>query len=242
MFGYLETARDLLILRSGDAFVTFACDTLGAIGEKEQDLLHVSPVVGGQYAARVCLNETVAIGAVPLAVLSLVCNEWTPTGQRVLEGIRVELAAGGWEHVPVHGSTEENFPTPMTAFGLCVVAETARLHWRQTHPGDRLCLLGRPYVGEEVLAHEDALLTPQHIPRLFARHEIGDFLPCGSRGIQHEISVLERETGLRVTLNDTLDQLLLAKSAGPATCGIFTSGDDISDLGLLCEIIGHLHE
>ncbi len=241
MLTRVETARDLLIFRYAGRFLMFASDTLGAIGEKAGDHLAVPSQVAGRYTVRVCLSEVLAAGATPAAVISLVCNEWDPTGRRVLEGIRAELADVGLGDLPVSGSSEENMPTPMTAFGICVMAEASRLRWRETRAGDSVFLLGQPYVGAEVLARPGELLTPQVVSAMLARLPVGDLLPCGSGGIERELRVLEAETQLRVQVHPHVDRALLGKSAGPATCAIFTlPGEKVPEMGLPVRRIGRV--
>jgi hypothetical protein len=189
---------------------------------KENDRLKVSPDVSGKYGLRVCLNELACLQVPPSCVISAVCNEWDTTGSAITAGIQSELEANGYGNVPVNGSTEENFATSMTAFGITVIGFCSRLHWRGTKDGDFLYSYGIPYVGKDVIEHEEALLTPKTIKRLFKHYEIGDFLPCGSQGIAHEIEVLSAECGILVNVN-TSAGIDIHHSAGPATCGIFTS-------------------
>ncbi|MDO9099907.1 MAG: hypothetical protein Q7V53_04075 [Caldisericota bacterium] len=218
---FVETFRDISILRRGNGFVVSACDSLGGIGSLPADVVRASNEICGALTLRVCLNELAAVGAVPQLVMSLVSDAWEPTGREMLKGIRLELEEDGYPDVRVSGSTEENARTTMTGLGIAVTGWCDALRWRQTLPGDRLYLVGMPRVGTEVLEHVSQLLCPSVIRELLANEAVGDFIPCGSRGIRHEIGVLERETGTeaRVQAPGCID---LDKSAGPATCGIVT--------------------
>jgi len=231
LFEPIQTERDLTLYRTAEGYLVIACDSSGSIGEKETDRLRIDPSVSGQFALRVCINEILSIGALPLCVVSAVCNEWEPTGAAIYRGIRRELDRYGFGDLPINGSTEENFPTAMTAFGITVIGWAKTLHFRETRSGDKLYLFGRPRVGQAVLENESSLLDPAVIQRLFQTYSIGDLFPCGSRGIRHEIAVLTKETGLEVHLEQPIG-IDLDGSAGPSTCAIFTSGDKSAPLTL----------
>jgi hypothetical protein len=223
----ISTSRDIQIFRYRESFLTIAADTLGAIGLKPGDAFQASPQLCGQITARVCLMETLAVGSQPFALTALTCNERIPTGMNFLEGIRKELAAAGFPDIPIGGSTEDNMPTPMTALGITLLGECENLSWRLAQPGDGVYLLGKPYVGEEVLAHLAELPSTLPIMQLRNLPAVGDIIPCGSRGIAWELHVLEEETGLHTKQAIGIDSSLLKKSAGPATCAIVTSREPL---------------
>ena len=224
----IPTARDILTFRQDGGFLTVASDTLGAIGSKPNDRVRIDPETCGRMTARVCLMETLAVGAIPFALTALTCNEHDPTGAHLLAGIMQELADAGFKDLPVGGSTEDNMPTDMTALGLAILGACDRLSWRLARAGDMVYLLGRPYVGQEVLEHLTKLPTSSDILRLRELSHVGDVIPCGSRGIGWELRVLELETGLSVNLGSGIDEMLLKKSAGPATCAIITSNKQLT--------------
>ena len=228
-FELFLTERDLTLYRTAEGYLVIACDSSGSIGEKETDRLRVPPAISGRFALRVCINEILSVGALPLCVVSAVCNEWEPTGAAIYRGIRRELDRYGFGDLPINGSTEENFPTVMTAFGITVIGWAKTLHFRKTRSGDTLYLFGSPRVGQAVLENENTLLDPAAIQRLFQTCPIGDLLPCGSRGIPHELAVLAKETGLEVRLEQPLG-INSDDSAGPSTCAIFTSSDTTAPL------------
>lgn len=234
---YLETARDISVVRQARGFLVTACDTLGAIGSKPNDVVASPEEICGAYTLRVCLNELVAVGASPLLVMSLVCNEWEPTGRKVLDGIRAELEEDDYQDVPVTGSTEQNMKTTMTGLGIAVVGFATAMRWRRTVPGDRLIVVGLPRVGGEVLAHAGELLRPSIVQSLVRRDEVGDIIPCGSRGIRHEIDVLAHEAGVRMVVREG-NPVDLDKSAGPATCALVTVHGNLEDCGLTATEIG----
>jgi hypothetical protein len=237
----VQTARDISIVRQGGHLLVTACDTLGAIGSKPADVVAASDEICGAYTLRVCLNELAAVGATPLFVLSLVCNEWEPTGRRILDGIRTELTESGYPDLPVSGSSEQNMQTSMTGLGIAVVGTSDSLQWRHTAPGDRLVLVGLPWVGSEVLDHSGELLRPSIVRFLVEQDAVGDVIPCGSRGIRHELEVLEGESGMSIVVLEPAP-VNLDKSAGPATCALVTVHGSLADCGLKTTELGFVRE
>jgi thiamine monophosphate kinase len=240
MFLPVTTSRDILVFRQNDSCLTIAADTLGAIGEKPADLFCASTELCGRMTARVCLMETLSVGARPFSLMALTCNEREPTGIRLLAGIREELASSGYPDILIGGSTEDNMPTPMTALGVALLGECKTPAWRLAQQGDGVYLLGRPYVGAEVLAHLDELPAAFHVQQLRSMPAVGDIIPCGSRGIAWELHVLEVETGLQTKLENDLDLALLGLSAGPATCVVVTSREPLSGFDGLITKLGSL--
>ncbi len=234
---YIDTARDVSVIRRTDGFLVTACDTLGAIGAKPADVVQAPEEVCGAYTLRVCLSELAAVGAVPLIVTSLVCNEWESTGRKILDGIRAELTDNGYQNVRVNGSTEENMRTVMTALGITVVGFAEHMRWRKTLPGDRVLVVGIPRVGKAVLEHGNELLRPSLVRFLCDDDAVGDVIPCGSRGVRHELDVLAQESGLRIRLASELG-IDLDASAGPATCAVVTVHDTLVGCPLPVATIG----
>ncbi len=204
-------------------YIVIACDSIGSIGDKAGDLLAVSPEISAKYCLRVCFNELYSVGAKPLVIVSNVSNEWDPTGKRIYESIKKECIEYNLHDIQINGSTEENFATSMTAFSITVIAQAEFLRWQMSQAGDFLYLFGKPYVGKEVLINEDKLLKPNDIDELFNKFEIHDFIPCGSKGIKKEIGIIEKHSKASFSDFNTLHEKLFLKSAGPATCGIFTT-------------------
>jgi hypothetical protein len=240
MITLVETSRDILVYRQNEGYLTIAADSLGAIGMKPGDAIQVAPELCGRMTARVCLMETLAVGAIPFAMMALTCNEREPTGARLLSGIQAELADSGLPDLSFGGSTEDNVPTNMTAIGITLLSECKQLSWRLAQAGDDVYLLGKPYVGEEVLVNLAALPTPIQIRQLRQKTGIGDVIPCGSRGIAWELHVLEEETGLHTKLASDIDVSMLWASAGPATCAIVTSSVPLEGFSISMAKLGSL--
>lgn len=149
-----------------------------------------------------------------------------------MDGIRAELSDAGYPDLPLGGSSEENMTTGMTALGITLLGECDTPAWRLARPGDGIYLVGTPRMGAEVLAHADEVMSAQRLRRLRARPEVGEILPCGSRGAAWELQVLAREIGLRVQLHPEISPLLFTHSAGPATCAIITASAPFSFDGM----------
>ncbi|HPF17563.1 MAG TPA: hypothetical protein P5107_12625 [Thermotogota bacterium] len=232
----IATYRDISVIQN-DPFIVIATDSSGSIGEKEHDSLPVQIEMAAAYCLRVCLVELTAVGAKPEIIISTVSNEFEPTGRKILDEIKRQCERYRITEYDISGSSEENFATGMTGFGITVVGSTRQLHWKQTRIGDFCYLYGMPYLGHQVLDHEDALLDPTIIQTLFSQYEINDLLPCGSSGIQKELNVLCSEMNLSFECRQNIDSNLLVKSAGPATCGIFSSSQIISRDHI--QLLGH---
>lgn len=238
----LKSSRDITVIEN-TPFIVIATDSSGSIGEKEGDWLSVKTETAAAHCLRVCLNELYAVGATPDIIISTVSNEFDVTGGKILEGIREVCKCYRITDYEINGSSEENFPTTMTAFGITVVGDAKELQWQKTREGDYCYLYGLPFVGEAVLENKDRLLNPLIIQEFFKQYEVHDFLPCGSGGIINEIDVLCEETELTFMhedLDDACDPQIFYRSAGPSTCGIFTTAEKITDENI--QLIGYFKE
>jgi hypothetical protein len=224
----ISTKRDLTIFKDNE-YIVFAMDSCGSIGEKESDKLHFSVYETAKLTLRVCLNELFAVGATPKAVFSLVANEFKPTAKTILKAIKDELEDNDLKDIEINGSSEENFETNMTAFGINVFSTAENLKMKNTKPDYFIYLVGMPLMGQEVVDNQDILLKPKMIKHILDNYEIGDFIPCGSGGILKEIEVLSQESSVNFELFET--KIDLKKSAGPATCGVFTTKEKIESIG-----------
>ncbi|HOO31684.1 MAG TPA: hypothetical protein PK466_00345 [Thermotogota bacterium] len=226
----VKTLRDITVLTTSsdykDNFMIIACDSIGSIGNKPYDALQVDPRVSAKYCLRVCLNEIYAVGAKPLIIISNVSNEWDVTGKNIYTAIKSECAKYSLDDIQINGSTEENFQTVMTAFSITVIAKAEYLKWKMSEKGDSVYLFGFPRVGTEVLENEEENLNPNDIESLLENYDIHDFIPCGSKGIEKEISLLEAIANSDFLNFKRIHDTIFSKSAGPATCGVFTAPYD----------------
>ncbi|MTV51004.1 alpha-ribazole kinase [Heliobacillus mobilis] len=222
--------RDVeVVFLAADQCMVAACDSCGAIGDKEFDVVPVPQYIVGRFTTRVALLEVLSVGAIPAVVTVAISNEPSPTGEEILAGVRDELKEIGKPDLPVVISTEKNIPTKQTGVGVTVVGAVERKGLRigTTQPGDRMYCLGLPKVGPEVQrADDEEIAQASHILKLFQVEGIHDVLPVGSRGIRAEAKTLAE--GLGCCFSEWPPSGLdLEKSAGPSTCVLFTACPEV---------------
>lgn len=223
--------RDVGVVElGGGLYLVLACDSLGGIGEKERDVVRVSPYVVGRFTGRVALMEVLATGAAPRAVSAAIAGEPAPTGEGILAGLRDELKATGLA-LPLVVSTEKNVPTCQTGLGVTAVGTALRadLRLNTTQPGDRLYCVGVPKVGAEVTLEDPLLADCALVQELLACPGVHDVIPVGSRGLKGEAEQLAGALGLTLHWEEDLP-VDITKSAGPATC-LLVSASQIPRLG-----------
>ncbi|WP_457554238.1 hypothetical protein [Desulfobacula sp.] len=218
--------RDVEVsMLDNDLCLVAACDSCGAIGDKELDQLNVPSWIVGQMTARAVLLEVLCTGALPMIMTVAICTEPEPAGKEILKGVHAELAASGFTDLPLAVSTEKNFKTRQTGLGISVtgVCKTKALKIAKSQPGDRVYCLGLPKVGKEVLAKGNLeVVNAGKIEILLKQKDIHDILPVGSKGILVEADQLAQNTN-SIFKPDNNPLPDLNKSAGPSTCIIFTS-------------------
>jgi Selenophosphate synthetase-related proteins len=218
--------RDIELLQiNPNQYLTVACDSCGAIGSKELDLVKVSPYIVGRFTTRVALLEIVTTGGRPQLATIAISNEPAPTGTEILGGVRDELASFGLSALPLAVSTEKNILTRQTGLGVSVVGlcERADLRIARTTNGDLLYCLGLPKVGPEVESPDDPEIVQSfHVQKLLQDKEIHDIIPVGSKGVGGEAELLASSIAGHLMLNPSVD-IDLQKSAGPSTCLIFST-------------------
>lgn len=88
--------RDIeAVLINPEQYLIASCDSCGAIGLKEFDVVKVSWSVTGRMTTRVALLEVLAVGAVPKIMTVAISNEPSPTGEELLKGVKEELDFAG---------------------------------------------------------------------------------------------------------------------------------------------------
>lgn len=216
----MEKRRDLNLIHLPEGTLVVSCDSCGGIGEKSGDAFACGSYYVGRFTARVGLLEVMAIGASPVVIGNGVACEMEPTGREIIRGIQAELKAAELPDTLLTGSTEENFPTVMTAVGMTVVGFASRLRMDPGEAGDLLLCFGRPKVGAEVgLEGDPELFSYQQLKWLLAQPQVREISPCGSKGIAWEGRCLAQLRGLdfQPVSDCCLD---LERSAGPATCAV----------------------
>ncbi|HHW58553.1 MAG TPA: hypothetical protein GXX15_13155 [Clostridia bacterium] len=226
----VERYRDLVIIYEKDVAFVISCDSLGAIGSKENDMLKVDEEIVGRTTVKVALSEVLCVGAKPVVISDTLSVEMNPTGEKILKGIKKELEENGLLDVVLTGSTEENFPTSMTGIGITVIARVRieDLKIKKVKKGMHVSLLGYPRVGSEVLRAKDILTLKDYI-KISQSKEIVEAIPVGSKGIGYELSILQEVSGLKID-TDFSAPLDLTKSAGPATCCLVVYEEENEEL------------
>jgi hypothetical protein len=212
-----RTRRDLTVVSGIESkALVIACDSCGAIGLKEGDVFKLSPRYTAKFTARVALTEVMCSGAMPITLINGVAGELNPTGLETIQGIQDELQNVGLNDIVLTGSTEENFPTSMTALAITVIGviDESELKFGQAEMGDKFILLGSPKVGTEVDLESTGFYT--EIRHLLQLPGVREMVAVGSKGIEYEVKTL-------ASLNEKVFELYNTgidyhKSAGPATC------------------------
>lgn len=213
---------------SDDYYLAIACDSCGGIGEKEKDVVKVSPYIVGRFTTRLNLMEILSVGASPKALTAAICNEPSPTGDGILMGIKDELKELSID-LPITISTEKNIETCQTGLGITIVGlvEKKSLRINKTKAGDKLYCVGVPKVGDEVSLDDTQIATSLLVIELLKIPDLHDIIPVGSRGIEGEAEMLTSFLGLKLSWNKDLP-VDIKKSAGPATCVLVTCPTELN--------------
>jgi len=199
------------------------------------DKVKVDGRVLGKFLARVALMDVSATGAFPLLLSVTLGVEKEPTGNAILEGIRGEARSIGLDpNQVIMENTEDNFETLQTGVGLTVVgfANEEELRIGKTCPGDLIVAIGKPKVGDEVIAAEarGEIADLKNITQLSQRKYVHDIWPVGGFGIANEAKMMAYGVGRQLKTFE-VQGLDLNKSAGPATVVLATiNRDSLEDL------------
>jgi selenophosphate synthetase-related protein len=215
----------IIKMPTGHAIVAGSTSS-GAVGPKEMDKVKVDGRVLGKFLARVALMDVTATGAFPLLLSLTLGVEKEPTGNQIIEGINREARSIGLDPNQVlMDNTEDNFQTVQTGAGLTVVglANEDELRVGKTLPGDLIVAIGRPKVGDEVIAAEarGEIADLKNVAQLTQRKYVHDIAPVGGFGIASEAKMMAYSVGRQVKLLEVAG-LDLNKTAGPATVILVT--------------------
>ncbi len=242
----VQKVRDLtLIDLDQEKTIVVACDSCGGIGMKEYDVLKVSPFVTGKYTARVALFEILCSGAEVVCLANTICNEMEVTGKKIIAGIEEELEEAGIGKIVLTGSTEENFATFATGFGVTAVGivENKNLKVNTVKAEALLIAIGQPKVGEEVLTSEKGDIAGyQLIKTLLGSERVYELVPVGSKGILYEAQQLAENNNMQLILPSRM-KIDIYKSAGPSTVVVAAMEEALfyqMDLPGSIEVIGKL--
>jgi hypothetical protein len=215
----------ILKMPTGHAIVAGSTSS-GAVGPKEMDRVKVDGGMLGKFLARVALMDVTATGAFPLLLSVTLGVEKEPTGTAIVEGISREARSIGLDPNQVlMENTEDNFQTMQTGAGLTVVglANEDELRLGKTLPGDLIVAVGRPKVGDEVIAAEarGEIADLKNVTQLSQRKYVHDIAAVGGFGIASEAKMMAYGVGRQLKLLE-VPGLDLNKSAGPATVVLAT--------------------
>lgn len=208
--------------------IAISCDSCGGIGDKPEDRINVPLDVTGMLTARVCLMELISIGAKPKVITINICNEPYPTGQEILKGITQEISNNKLTCELII-STEKNIQTSMTALGVTTMGaiDNDDIRAGKVNSGNKIYVLGVPYVGNEVVEMQNNLPTLQHIQEILKDWKTTEILPIGSSGIKKELDKLSEAYNLQYELVSNLP-INIHKSGGPCTAIIIISSEDLN--------------
>lgn len=166
---------------------------------------------------RPCLSfELLSCGTEIIGLSNTIVGEMEPTGTALIAGIREELERAGIGELPINGSTEENFKTCMTGFGIFVMGIAKRLRITPSAPGDLVICIGKPKYGAALVLDDDPEIADyQDLKTLTENPAVNEIVPCGSKGILYEAAHLAAiyQRQFEAVPND----LNMVDSAGPAT-------------------------
>ncbi len=229
----IKQVRDLtLISIDENRYMGISCDSCGAIGNKEFDVVKAPPHIVAHQTAKVVLAELLSMGFEPIVLSDGLAVEMNDTGKELIEGFNKALSMLKTCKVHMTGSTEENMKTVQTSMGItCIgICDKEKLKYKKTKNTDICILLGLPLVGNEVVNNPDKILDISDYENLYLSDFIHEILPIGSKGISSELKDLCSYNNLnfKYDLNISVD---ITKSAGPSCCCLVTiNSDDIKKI------------
>lgn len=220
----IKQVRDLTLISIDEKrYMGISCDSCGAIGNKEFDVVKAPPHIVAYQTAKVVLAELLSMGFTPIVLSNGLAVEMNDTGKELIEGFNDALLMLKTCKVHITGSTEENMKTVQTSMGVtCIgICDKDKLKYKKTINTDICILLGLPLVGNEVVNDPDKILDISDYENLYLCDFINEILPIGSRGISSELTDLCKYNNLNFKYNDTIS-VDIAKSAGPSCCCLVT--------------------
>ncbi|QIB26795.1 AIR synthase related protein [Caloranaerobacter azorensis] len=225
--------RDLTFVEINDEqLLVIACDSSGAIGSKENDIVKVSPDILGYFTTNVALCEILSVGGDPFVIVNTLSVEMNDTGSKIIEGIKRAIEPIPNKDIIITGSTEENFPVIQTGMGITVIGIINTKDWvmPMTKKGAIAVVVGLPKIGEEVIADNGKEIFSLKILLELKKYPfIQEILPVGSKGILFELKEMARTNGLNLSIFNDI-KVDLYKSAGPATCAIVSIEEKYFDI------------
>jgi hypothetical protein len=228
----MRNIRDVLIKKLGNYFLIISCDSSGAIGPKNGDILKVNGEILGKHMVRSALMEVLSVRAKPICISCGLGVEPEPTGVSIIKGIKEEMIKVGLNpNEDLVISTEKNFPTNQTGLGITAIgfASEKDLLIGKSKKNDLIISIGLPSVGKEVLENRDNIVEIEDILTLLSMDFIHGIIPVGSKGILYEANILAKESNLKLKFFNDI-KLDIRKSAGPSTVVLVTLKKEYIDL------------
>ncbi len=195
-----------------------ASDNSGAIGLKEDDLVHVPYDVLSYFSFRVAAMECIAAGGEPISV---VLHNFCGNGAwgELTSGIRKGLQELGMKDIPITGSTESNFSLLQSAVGLLVLGKMSFEGGKLPHFNEewKIAVIGLPLVGNEVIKKAEQIVPLSIFQEISKLQEVLVW-PVGSKGVLYELNQLFSD--VKIEKDSVIADVDMMKSSGPATCFI----------------------
>ncbi|KKB36021.1 putative alpha-ribazole-5-phosphate synthase CblS for cobalamin biosynthesis [Bacillus thermotolerans] len=204
--------RDVIYVRD----LVVASDNSGSVGEKPNDAVKVPYDTVGYFSARVALMECLAAGGEPFA--AIVHNF---SGDEAWRGLCQGIQRAADEaacSVEITGSTETNFNMKESATGVVILGDYKRKEKSFDRQAAGYAVIGKPLVGQEVLAERESVVSLQLFRHLLQLDGVYAVQPVGSKGIGYELKQLAGRNGQ--------SRVNMMKSAGPATCFLVAYNPD----------------
>lgn len=233
----IKQIRDIsLIDIDENRYLGVACDSCGAIGEKEHDVVKASPIIVGEQTAKVVLAELLSMGFEPILLSDGLSVEMEDTGKKIIEGFKKTMNQLKHSKVHLTGSTEENMKTVQTSMGVTGIGIVAKdkLKYKKSSTGDLCVAIGLPLVGYEVLKNIDKVMSIEDFEKISRLDYIKEIIPVGSKGAGYEISELCSCNGLNIKYKENISYNI--KCSGGPSCSCILSINEI-DLPLLKTLI-----
>lgn len=218
----IKQVRDLtLISIDENRYLGIACDSCGAIGMKECDVVKAPPQITAYQTAKVVLSELFSMGFTPMVFADGLAVEMNDTGKQLIEGFNEVINKLKSCKIHLTGSTEENIKTVQTSMGItCIgICDKDKLKYKKTKKNDICVVIGLPLVGNDVLKNPDKIMDVTDYENLYLSDYAKEILPVGSRGIRSELNDLLSYNDLLFKYYDNIS-LDLDTSGGPSCCCI----------------------
>lgn len=245
----IKKYRDIDLLDiGGERLLAIACDSIGGIGQKEKDNLKVDLETVGFYSAQVVLMEILSIEAIPIYIANNLCVEMIDYGSKIIKGIKKALKDIKMGNIHLSGSTEENFQTVSTAFGITAIGildKNKFLNRKRPMKGNVIIRIGKPKVGLEILrSNQKDILTAQKLLKIKKYIDFIELIPIGSKGFIYELKdYLKSQDKLNYILyKERLKDLEISSGPSTSALGIIRNKEHLKNIDKIInyEILGEI--